>query len=241
MAQMKVTSWLPGAATLIAILSCFGMLAIAGVLAAFGLSLSSGVRAWAGTLCLFAVVAMIAIAFNCGRRRVVGPVVPAVAGAALILADVYAGASRLAEPLGFALLVLATLWDWRLRVRRGAEEDATSWIEAGELRRRLAETPPPFVLDVRNPDEFTGELGHLEGARNIPLAELPGRLAELGEDRTRPMTVVCRTDVRSAKAAALLRAEGFRDVAVLRGGMLAWRQAEPRLVAPAQAAAEATD
>jgi rhodanese-related sulfurtransferase len=241
MPSMKISSRLPGAATLLAIVSCFGMLAIAGVLAAFGLSLTSGVRAWVGTLCLFAVVATIAIAFNCGRRRVVGPIVPAVAGAALILADVYAGASRIAEVIGFALLVLGTLWDWRLRTRRGAGEDETGWIEAGELKRRLAGTQPPFILDVRNPDEFTGELGHLEGARNIPLAELPGRLADLQKDKTRPLVVVCRTDMRSAKAAALLRAEGFRDVAVLRGGMLAWRRAEPRPAAPAQAAAEAPD
>jgi rhodanese-related sulfurtransferase len=241
MPWMKMNSRLPGAATLLAIISCFGMLAIAGVLAAFGISLTSGVRAWAGTLCLFAVVATIGIAFNCGRRRVVGPLVPAVAGTALILADVYAGAGRIAEFVGFALLVLATLWDWRLRVPRGADEDETRWIEAGELERRLSETPPPLVLDVRDPQEFTGELGHLEGARNIPLAELPARLAELGQDKTHPLAVVCRTDMRSAKAAALLRAEGFRDVAVLRGGMLAWRRAEPRPAAPARAAAEAPD
>lgn len=237
MLAKRTASWLPAAATLLAILACFGMLAVAVVLAAFGMSLGPGERAWAGTLCLLAVVATIGIADNCRRRRIVGPLLPAAAGTALILAETYAAAGRIAELCGFALLVLATLWDWRMRVR-AAEADEMRWLEVGDLARRLAETPPPLVLDVRNPDEFAGELGHLEGACNIPLAELPGRLAELGEDRARPLAVVCRTDLRSAKAAALLRAEGFRDVAVLRGGMLAWRQAAPRRAEPAGAAAE---
>jgi rhodanese-related sulfurtransferase len=227
MLARKMASWLPAAATLVAILACFGMLAVAVALAVFGISFTPGERGWAGTLCLLAVVATIGIAYNCRRRRIVGPLLPAAAGTALILAGTYAGAGRIAEFCGFALLVLATVWDWRIRVR-AAEADEARWMEVGELARRLAEKPPPLVLDVRNADEFAGEFGHLDGARNIPLAELPGRLAELGEDRARPLAIVCRTDLRSVKAAALLRAEGFRDVAVLRGGMLAWRQAEPR-------------
>ncbi|HEV2300850.1 MAG TPA: rhodanese-like domain-containing protein [Stellaceae bacterium] len=236
-----MTSWLPAAATLLATLACFGMLAIAVVLSAFGISFTPGESAWAGTLCLLAVVATIGIAYNGARRRIVGPVVPAAAGAALVLADVLAGGGRTAEIAGFALIVLATLWDWRRRTRDAVGDDKTRWIEASELGRRLAERPPPLILDVRNPDEFAGELGHLERARNIPLAELPRRLAELGPDKERQWTIVCRTDMRSAKAAALLRAEGFRDVAVLRGGMLAWRQAEPRPAEPAGAAAQLTD
>ena len=236
MAPMKATSLLPGAATVLAILGCFGMLAIAGVFAAFGIRLDAGVRAGAGTVCLFAVVATIGIAVNGRRSRMLGPLALAVAGTALVLADLYAGAGRLAEGAGFALLVLATLWDWRLRSRAApALPEEVRWIETAELARRLGEARPPVILDVRDADEFAGELGHLDGARNIPLAELPARLAELGPDRNRPLALVCRTDMRSAKAARLLREEGFREIAVLRGGMLAWRQAEP----PAAAAAPA--
>jgi uncharacterized membrane protein YdjX (TVP38/TMEM64 family)/rhodanese-related sulfurtransferase len=100
------------------------------------------------------------------------------------------------------------------------------WINAAELATLQASRHAPLVLDVRNPDEFAGPLGHLPGARNEPLGELPARLEGLAAARLRPLVVVCRTDKRSAKAAELLDAAGFADTRVLRGGMEAWRAAE---------------
>src|ERR1700690_1285339 len=97
------------------------------------------------------------------------------------------------------------------------------WVEVAELRRRLAGAAPPLVLDVREPDEFEGPLGHIEGARNIPLQLLDAHYATLVGD-PRPIVCVCLTDKRSAAAAAQLADAGFRDVAVLRGGMKAWRE-----------------
>jgi rhodanese-related sulfurtransferase len=103
--------------------------------------------------------------------------------------------------------------------RRPAAEP--SWIEAAELRQRLAEPEAPLVLDVRGADEFDGPLGHIEGARNIPLPELDayhGEIAAAG----RPVVCVCLTDKRSAAAASQLAEAGLSDIAVLRGGMKAW-------------------
>jgi rhodanese-related sulfurtransferase len=97
------------------------------------------------------------------------------------------------------------------------------WIECEELRRRVIADGRLVLLDVREPAEFVSPPGHLPGARNVPLAEVPGRteeLAALGE----PIIVVCKTDRRSARAAATLLAAGLQDVAVLRGGTDAWRQ-----------------
>jgi phage shock protein E len=74
------------------------------------------------------------------------------------------------------------------------------------------------LLDVRTPEEFAAE--HVEGARNIPVQELPTRLAELG-DKARPVVVYCRSGGRSAQAAALLRGQGFRHVHDL-GAMCNW-------------------
>jgi rhodanese-related sulfurtransferase len=99
-----------------------------------------------------------------------------------------------------------------------------AWVDVAGLRRRLAGTAPPLVLDVREPDEFVGPLGHIEGARNIPLPLLDVHLATLIED-ARPVVCVCLTDKRSAAAAAQLVEAGFRQVSVLRGGMKAWRAA----------------
>ncbi|HKW79925.1 MAG TPA: rhodanese-like domain-containing protein [Casimicrobiaceae bacterium] len=77
------------------------------------------------------------------------------------------------------------------------------------------------IVDVRQPDEFTGSLGRIAGARLIPLGELAARSGELARDR--PIVCVCRSGARSAQASVLLRKAGFTDVANLAGGMLRWR------------------
>jgi rhodanese-related sulfurtransferase len=56
----------------------------------------------------------------------------------------------------------------------------------------------------------------------LPLEELADRLDELGADPERTIAIICRTDRRPAKAAALLSRRGFGDVHVVRGGMTAW-------------------
>lgn len=94
-------------------------------------------------------------------------------------------------------------------------------IDADDLRQRLGRHATQ-VLDVRSAAEFGGELGHLAGAVNIPLDELPARIDDIVEWRTRPVTVVCLTDVRSSRAATALVDAGFTDVTVLRGGMRGW-------------------
>ncbi len=77
------------------------------------------------------------------------------------------------------------------------------------------------ILDVREPAEFTGPLGHIAGAVLIPLGELAGRAGEL--KRERPIVAVCRAGGRSAQATVILQQQGFKDVANLTGGMLRWR------------------
>ena len=106
----------------------------------------------------------------------------------------------------------------RLLGRSRAQEPA--WIECDELQRRLGTV---MLLDVRGPDEFTSPPGHLPGAVNVPLGEVSGRIPELAR-RRQPIVVVCKTDRRSARAAAELVAAGLKDVAVLRGGTDGWHQ-----------------
>jgi rhodanese-related sulfurtransferase len=97
------------------------------------------------------------------------------------------------------------------------------WVDVAALRRQL-EKAPPLILDVRGADEFGGALGHIAGARNIPLPELAARQREVTQ-AGRPVVCVCLTDKRSATAAAQLAAAGMGAVSVLRGGMKAWREA----------------
>jgi glyoxylase-like metal-dependent hydrolase (beta-lactamase superfamily II)/rhodanese-related sulfurtransferase len=77
------------------------------------------------------------------------------------------------------------------------------------------------ILDVREAEEFTGPLGHIEGAVLIPLGELAARVDELQRDQ--PIVAVCRAGGRSAQATAILQQAGFGEVANLNGGMLRWR------------------
>jgi uncharacterized membrane protein YdjX (TVP38/TMEM64 family)/rhodanese-related sulfurtransferase len=100
-----------------------------------------------------------------------------------------------------------------------------AWVGANELKRRLDCGDAVAVIDVRGPDEFTGALGHIATARNIPIAELNGRLAELAGLERAPIVLVCRTDKRSAAAAHTLHAAGFSQVSVLRRGMQQWNEA----------------
>jgi rhodanese-related sulfurtransferase len=126
--------------------------------------------------------------------------------------------------MGLALLAAVAFVPRFLRRLRA--KDSVRWIEVGELAPRLDAGNGIALIDVRGPDEFVGPLGHIAHARNLPLGDLPHRIEELASLTEAPVVLVCRTDKRSASAAALLVAAGFSDVAVLRGGMVRWNEAE---------------
>jgi rhodanese-related sulfurtransferase len=70
------------------------------------------------------------------------------------------------------------------------------------------------IVDVRNESEF--KLGSVSGAHNIPVVQLPNRLAEL--DASRPTVVYCAGGYRSSIASSLLKRAGFVDVSDVLGG-----------------------
>ena len=79
------------------------------------------------------------------------------------------------------------------------------------------------VIDVREPAEFTGELGHLPRAELVPLSTLGAVAASW--NREQPILLVCRSGGRSARAAQLLAGLGVRKLYNLAGGMLAHQAA----------------
>ena len=97
--------------------------------------------------------------------------------------------------------------------------DEPGWLKPEDLAPHV---PDILIVDVRGPGEFTGPLGHIDGARNIPLDVFAGETDALAA-HAGPIVLVCHTDRRSSAAAAHLRAAGATDVTVLRGGMVAWR------------------
>ena len=104
--------------------------------------------------------------------------------------------------------------------RPTGEETVVAKIRADELKA-LQESGERFLLlDVRNVEEW--EVGRLEGARLLPLPELPERLAELAEWKGGRVVVHCKKGVRGEKACEILRQAGFENVSNLDGGIEAW-------------------
>ena len=78
------------------------------------------------------------------------------------------------------------------------------------------------VVDVREPHEFCGPLGHIQGATLVPLGTLDRAADSLPKERV--LLAVCRSGKRSARACEILAAHGQRAIN-LAGGMIAWSRA----------------
>lgn len=109
-----------------------------------------------------------------------------------------------------------------VRFPQVSEVAALEELPAQEVFRRLRSDAAPMLLDVREPEEFVGELGHVQGALLVPLDSLERRLPKLAGYIDRDVVVICRAGARSASAGAILRRAGFTRVYNLGGGMLAW-------------------
>jgi len=92
-------------------------------------------------------------------------------------------------------------------------------ITVEELKRCMDAGDRPFLLDVREPDEY--ELCNLS-VHLIPLRQLPKRLQEL--DPNKEIVVYCHTGSRSQQAVEFLYESGFKNVKSLVGGVEAWAQ-----------------
>jgi adenylyltransferase/sulfurtransferase len=90
--------------------------------------------------------------------------------------------------------------------------------DARASERPNSSTSAPCVVDVREPREFSA--GHLEGAVNIPVAELAARLHEIPAGSL--PAFVCRSGARSFTACGIAVRGGVPVVVNLEGGLLAW-------------------
>lgn len=79
------------------------------------------------------------------------------------------------------------------------------------------------VVDVREPGEYAGELGHVPGAELVPLGTVGDQASTWSKHEL--VVVVCRSGARSARAAGLLVARGFQRVFNMKGGMIAYTAA----------------
>ncbi len=98
-------------------------------------------------------------------------------------------------------------------------------VKPADLNAELGSETKPFILDVRTAEELTND-GYIEGAVNIPINELPARLAELPADKAAPIVILCKSGHRGALGLVYLQSLGYTNVRNLGGGMNAWIAAE---------------
>ncbi|HEC25531.1 MAG TPA: rhodanese-like domain-containing protein [bacterium] len=81
------------------------------------------------------------------------------------------------------------------------------------------------VIDVRDPNEFSGKLGHIEDAKLVPIKILPLKIEELVQYKDKEIIVVCHSGARSYSACIMFKRHGFDNVYNMKGGMLLWKKA----------------
>jgi len=95
-------------------------------------------------------------------------------------------------------------------------------VTVEDLNDEIQESQGVFIVDVREAEEYSGELGHIAGSQLLPLRQLVQGISNVCDKKDTRIVTVCRAGMRSATAAAILVAMGFEDVRNLQGGMLAW-------------------
>lgn len=102
------------------------------------------------------------------------------------------------------------------------------FVSPGDLKAGLDRGDEMLVVDVRTSEEFTGQLGHVPGSINLPLANLDSRISSLGDQvaayKSAPVFLVCRTSNRAANAARIMARSGFKNIKVMDGGMAKWNR-----------------
>jgi len=87
-----------------------------------------------------------------------------------------------------------------------------------EVKAKIQRNDDFLLIDVREPHEYQAR--NIPQAVLIPLGELPKRLDEI--DRSRNIVIHCKSGMRSAKACAILRENGYVQVLNMKGGIDAW-------------------
>ncbi|MDA8157703.1 MAG: rhodanese-like domain-containing protein [Deltaproteobacteria bacterium] len=110
--------------------------------------------------------------------------------------------------------------------RREGQFGDVNQITPEEVFKKLSEDKGKntVIIDVREPHEFSGNLGHIENAKLIPIRLLPLKINELSDYKDKDIIAVCHSGARSYSACSMLKRHGFNNVYNLKGGMLLWKK-----------------
>ncbi len=105
------------------------------------------------------------------------------------------------------------------------EKIKVNYIGFTQLAGKIKGTQPPIIIDVREAYELNDDLGHIENALNMPMVHLMAKIHKSSIPKESDIVVICRSGARAETAAKELVNDGFSNVSVLMGGMIAWREA----------------
>ncbi len=117
------------------------------------------------------------------------------------------------EILQWVLITLLAL----IIIRRFLPVKGITNISVEQVKEKFSDKGVQFI-DVRTPGEY--KANHRPQFINIPLSELPRKLNKL--DKNKEVVVICQSGMRSAKAAKILKKQGFQKIYNVKGGMSAW-------------------
>ena len=116
--------------------------------------------------------------------------------------------------INIAVIVLLLWFVYsRIRLAKGLKALGTN-----DFQNVLESTEKRMLIDVREPGEY--KTGYINGAKNIPLSQLSGRLGEIPKDKA--VFLYCRSGMRSKNAARILLKNGHTGLVHLQGGLSAW-------------------
>lgn len=126
--------------------------------------------------------------------------------------------------VAFVVIVGALVWTF---VPGGIGSAGVKQIDPTEATR-LINHEDAVVVDIRSEAEF--KQGHILNAVHLPMSQLSENLKKMEPYKDRPIITLCRTGQRAPGAAGTLRKQGFEKVYALKGGLLAWQNANLPLV-----------
>ena len=94
-------------------------------------------------------------------------------------------------------------------------------ISNAEVKEKLDAGEKSFILDVRAPNEFE-EMRLNVGETLIPLGKLRNALDQLPQDKDAEIITFCKISMRGYEAQQVLEANGWTNVKVMEGGIMAW-------------------
>ncbi len=136
----KDYSWVGTATSLLAVVACYGTLAVVALLPIVGISIEIDEGIMVKLVSGILILALAGMAYSCRMHRHPGPLLLSFASAALLIWVFYGSYSKPLELIGFAVLMVASVWDFRVKKRACACHKKNQQAEASKMQTPVCPT-----------------------------------------------------------------------------------------------------